>query len=194
MRKSIGYALGIGAVLAVSSTASANIIRHFEFRFDNPIPIPDNTPGGVRVEIDLGAGVGQPKLIKYLSISLVIEHTWQGDVSVFMEHKDTGVGGFLAPRQVFGKRLRRFCDDSEARGCTLVPPHRYDPKRGYVNAVGSLRIDAALTNFETFSAVGEARFSEWMERPAISTEPPTVTVNAASALAGIDVSAPPPSD
>ncbi len=72
----------------------------------------------------------------------------------------TRPGGFRPARRVFGRDLIGYCQDVQSHRCQAVPPRRYDARRGYVNAVGVLSIDSPVKRFETFSAVGEARFSE----------------------------------
>jgi len=72
----------------------------------------------------------------------------------------TRPGGFRPPRRVLGRVLIGYCEDVESRQCQAVPPRPYDAGRGYVNAVGYLSIDSPVKRFETFSSVGEARFSE----------------------------------
>jgi hypothetical protein len=86
-----------------------------------------------------------------------------------------GSGGFRKARSLWGRALHPYCDDVENAHCTGVPALRYDAARGYVNAVGSLTIDSPVTRFATYSAVGEARFSE--------VEPPAPAEAAATALA-----------
>jgi hypothetical protein len=120
----------------------------------------------------------------------------------------TESGGFTAPVLHWGRRLRRFCDASEGGGCTIMKPTRYDAARGYVNAVGSLEIESSFTRFETYSALGEARFSEvegyaplerqapqWVAAVDEGEGAPRLEVNASvrSGFSSIDSSAPPPS-
>ncbi len=84
------------AAAAVSSSALANIPLAIETIFDTPIEIPDATPGGVQFEIvvpDQGA-----LQIKDLNVGLIIEHTWQGDLIVTLEHKDNTLSGTLLDR------------------------------------------------------------------------------------------------
>lgn len=69
-------------------------------------------------------------------------------------------GGFQPGTPIPGLQLNRFCEDVERAKCREVAAQRYDAERGYVNAVGYLSIDSPLTEFSTYSAVGEARFSE----------------------------------
>lgn len=72
----------------------------------------------------------------------------------------TRQAGFQAPRRVLDKVLIGYCDDVESLRCQAVRPLPYDASRGYVNAVGYLSIDSPFKRFDTFSALGEARFSE----------------------------------
>ncbi len=95
MRRTLGYVLGVAAAAMITSSAAANIEKHIIYKPDIPIPIPDNFGPGVRVEIQIPE---QSLIIKNLRISLVIEHSWQGDISVFMSHKDSGLGGLLINR------------------------------------------------------------------------------------------------
>jgi hypothetical protein len=87
-------------------------------------------------------------------------------------------GGFRRGTPIFGRRLNRFCRDVERFQCRGVRPSAYDERRGYVNAVGYLEVDSALTKFSTYSAVGEARFSETPTDPApledVEGAPPAV--------------------
>ncbi len=70
-------------------------------------------------------------------------------------------GGFEPPQPMWGRRLRGWCEKpAPETGCRPVASVRYDARRGYVNATGFLAIDSALVQFMTFSALGEARFSE----------------------------------
>ena len=76
----------------------------------------------------------------------------------------TQLGGFRSPTFVWGRRLQAFCSEPDDARCTLVSARGYEADRGYVNAVGFLKIDARFVSFSTFSALGEARFSELPER------------------------------
>lgn len=91
-----GVALALGAAVAFAAPAQAGLIKQFEFKFDPPVRIPDSDKEGVRIELELPNLPGQ--FITDLNVGLVIEHTWQGDISVFIEHKETGRGGFLLDR------------------------------------------------------------------------------------------------
>ena len=89
----------------------------------------------------------------------------------------TDVAGFEPLTRVWGRSLYPYCEDVRAQGCTAVQPRAYD-ERGYVNAVGYLAIDSPITQFATYSALGEARFSE-----IASDVPVTPPVAAGSAVA-----------
>ncbi len=92
--------------------------------------------------------------------------------------RTTRDGGFRGPEPVWGQRLLVWCGEdvspSDAdTACTRVPSVGYDDARGYVNATGFLAIDSPIAQFVTYSAVGEARFSEL---PAdVRVTPPVAT-------------------
>jgi len=67
--------------------------------------------------------------------------------------------GFEAGRRTLGQLVFPLCERAE-RGCTLVAPVRYDPRTGYVNAVGSIVARAVGVVARTFSPLGEAIFAE----------------------------------
>jgi hypothetical protein len=76
-----------------------------------------------------------------------------------VELSTLALAGFESPRSVFGQLVFEHCA-RVAPGCTLVAPRRYDPRSGYVNAVGSLVARAMGMAMQTFSPMGEAIFSE----------------------------------
>ena len=82
-------------------------------------------------------------------------------------------GGVRGPESVWGRRLHAWCTQPGRDGCRAVSDRAYDPERGYVNAIGYLAIDSPLTRFVTFSALGEARFSELPSEMA--STPPVAT-------------------
>lgn len=67
--------------------------------------------------------------------------------------------GFREPHEVLGQLVFPHCESDEAT-CTLIAPVRLDPRTGYVNAVGSIIGRAFGASASTFSAIGEALFSE----------------------------------
>lgn len=67
--------------------------------------------------------------------------------------------GFRAPYEILGQLVFPHCDASDD-ACTLIAPARLDPRTGYVNAVGSIVGSAFGASTRTFSAIGEAVFSE----------------------------------
>jgi len=75
------------------------------------------------------------------------------------EMKTTRPGGFRGPEPVWGTPLYAWCGPSDREPCTPVQEVHYD-ERGYVNAPGFLSIDSPVAQFVTYSAAGEARFSE----------------------------------
>ena len=71
--------------------------------------------------------------------------------------------GFEPPRRVLGNRVFRHCDpdNTASSSCRSVEAVRFDPARGYVNAVGVLEAQTPLgVGAETFSPLGEAIFLE----------------------------------
>jgi len=72
----------------------------------------------------------------------------------------TRPGGFRPAKRILDRLLIGYCEDVDRGGCQAVEPQAYDASRGYVNAVGYLAIDSSFKSFDTFSALGEARFSE----------------------------------
>ncbi len=79
---------------------------------------------------------------------------------ITVELTTQGAAGFEHARKLFGQHIYPFCAPSDESGCTSVAAIPFDPRRGYVNAVGILA--ARTTGFTTrvFSSFGEARFLE----------------------------------
>lgn len=67
--------------------------------------------------------------------------------------------GFRAPHEVLGQLVFPHCEEA-VDACTLIQPVRLDPRTGYVNAVGEIIGRAFGASASTFSAIGEALFSE----------------------------------
>jgi hypothetical protein len=78
---------------------------------------------------------------------------------IHVEMTSDAVAGFSKARRFLGQTLFDYCDPSE-RGCTQVLGRRYDPERGYVNAVGSIHVRSLGFRARAFSPLGEAIFSE----------------------------------
>jgi hypothetical protein len=69
--------------------------------------------------------------------------------------------GFRPAGGLFGLRTNAFCLPSPQRArCVAVAPKPFNPKTGYVNAVGSMVAVAPIAEIHVFSPLGEARFSE----------------------------------
>jgi len=62
--------------------------------FSNPLPIPDNDPGGVSDQINPSDG----RVIVDLSVYLDIRHTWVGDLEVILTNLSTGESRTLVER------------------------------------------------------------------------------------------------
>jgi hypothetical protein len=82
--------------------------------------------------------------------------------------------GFRAQRQLLGQRVFDLCDADDG-DCTLVSPVPYDPRTGYVNAVGVISARTRGAGADNFSSLGEARFSELHTEsaPAVASGPAT---------------------
>lgn len=82
--------LNAGGAYAGDGTECTTLSGTVEsYSFVGSAAIPDNNPAGVRTEVvvpDDGSG----SLIGDLDVDLVINHTWIGDLSVILTHKDTG--------------------------------------------------------------------------------------------------------
>ncbi len=88
--------LGIVAAAGLGPSAVAGLVQEINLRFDPAVVIPDFDENGV--SIDVPANAPPQFVITNLVVGLVIEHEWQGDVSVHLEHLGTGLGGFLLDR------------------------------------------------------------------------------------------------
>jgi hypothetical protein len=107
-------------------------------------------------------------------------------VEVKAELSTVGAGGLRGPDWMWGLELHAWCGDPDQAGCRRVPSVRYD-ERGYVNAPGFLLVDSPVADFVTYSALGEARFSEVPSNvpitPPVALAPPEF--EAASALSRV---------
>lgn len=88
--------LGIVAAAGLGPSAVAGFVQEINLRFDPAVVIPDFDVNGV--SIDVPANAPPQFVITNLVVGLVIEHEWQGDVSVRMEHLGTGISGVLIDR------------------------------------------------------------------------------------------------
>lgn len=69
--------------------------------------------------------------------------------------------GFVPGQGIFGIPTNPFCAPhwSDA-DCVAVKPIRFDPTRGYVNAVGTVRAANPVAEIRAFSPLGEVEFRE----------------------------------
>lgn len=93
-------------------------------------------------------------------------------VAIEVEMSTARAAGFRTDQKSFGKQTHDLCLPTE-RSCIAVEGLRYDPSRGYVNAVGALRAFTPVFEVEAFSPLGEARFSEHAEQALGRTGTPT---------------------
>lgn len=89
-------------------------------------------------------------------------------IEIRVEMTTEGRAGFDPDAGILGVRTNRFCSPGNSDSdCVGVAPVRFDPARGYVNAVGSLRAKSFLAEIRAFSPLGEVKF---LERSAAGTE------------------------
>lgn len=70
-----------------------------------------------------------------------------------------GEAGFRQPVSLLGHRIFAYCGPEEP-DCELVPPRRFDPATGYVNAVGEISAHSPLLTTRSFCPLGEAILEE----------------------------------
>jgi len=104
------------------------------------------------------------------------------EVEIQTELTTLAPAGFHSPEQLLGQRIFAYCDPRQDAACTPVPPVPYDPRTGYVNAVGFVSGRTARVTTRSFSPLGEARFSELeiptprsVEWPGTAPRPPAVS-------------------
>lgn len=101
-------------------------------------------------------------------------------VEIRVEMTTEGGAGFEPDAGFMGVRTNRFCAPGHRKsGCIGVAPVRFDPTRGYVNAVGSVRARTSLVEIRAFSPLGEVKF---LERDAVGTESVVSGTSQAEAL------------
>lgn len=82
-------------------------------------------------------------------------------IDIEVEMTTVSAGGYRSDQGVLGIQTHHFCrPEVEPEPCLAVAPVRYDPRRGYVNAVGSVRAATPLAEVRAFSPLGEAEFRE----------------------------------
>lgn len=82
-------------------------------------------------------------------------------VAIRVQMTTQGASGFRPTRRILGSETNPFCaPPGDAAGCVVVPPIRFKPESGYVNAVGSVVAAASVAKIRAFSPLGEVKFSE----------------------------------
>jgi subtilisin-like proprotein convertase family protein len=74
------------AIGLISSGASAAIDEKV-YKWQGVTSIPDNDPNGARVEIFVPDDPDGKNIIQSLVVSILIQHTWQGDLLIILEQK-----------------------------------------------------------------------------------------------------------
>lgn len=88
-------------------------------------------------------------------------------IEIEVEMTTEAQAGFEPGHGIMGVPTNRLCaPDAPESGCIGVAPVRFEPSRGYVNAVGSLRARSKLIEISTFSPLGEVEFLERATRSA----------------------------
>ncbi len=83
-------------------------------------------------------------------------------IDIRVEMTTESGAGFVPSTGFLGIRTNRFCrpEATEGSRCVAVQPVRFDPRRGYVNAVGRVRAAHPLAEITAFSPLGEVEFRE----------------------------------
>jgi len=68
--------------------------------------------------------------------------------------------GFKPVRRWMGQEFFSTCGNVNEKRCTQVKASDYDSERGYVNAIGDLKVRFGEVELRTFSPLGEAKFYE----------------------------------
>ncbi len=90
MKQSLLYGLAAVAVVITSPAALAQGNTRV-FKWDGVIPILDAQPGNfIFAEIVVPDDPDGKNIIKDLDVDLIIQHTWQGDLIIELEHVDSG--------------------------------------------------------------------------------------------------------
>ncbi|MBJ22515.1 MAG: hypothetical protein CL933_24150 [Deltaproteobacteria bacterium] len=101
-------------------------------------------------------------------------------VEIRVEMTTSARAGFEPGHGIMGVNTNRFCVPDHSRAhCVGVDPVRFDPTRGYVNAVGSVSARTPLAEIRAFSPLGEVKF---LERAAPETETVVSGTSQAKAL------------
>lgn len=86
-------------------------------------------------------------------------------IEIEVEMTTEAGAGFEPGHGIMGVPTNRFCaPEPPDDGCVGVTPVRFEPSRGYVNAVGSLRARSKIIEIRTFSPLGEVEFLELRPR------------------------------
>ena len=82
-------------------------------------------------------------------------------VEIAIEMNTERAVGYVPGQGILGVPTNRLCRPERDEGqCVPVAPVRFDPARGYVNAVGMVRAASSMAEIRAFSPLGEVEFSE----------------------------------
>jgi hypothetical protein len=139
--------------------------------WEGHVVIPDNDPPGVFVELTVDPDPNGHNTISDLDLGVLIPHTWQGDLTFWLEHVDSGrmfrvldrpgAGRFGFSADNYGNPQTRelFLLDDEADNPYDIP---WFENPGLPNVTGRWQPDTdPLSGFDGDSIVGRWRF--WAE-------------------------------
>ncbi|MEZ4330537.1 MAG: hypothetical protein R3F35_02205 [Myxococcota bacterium] len=94
-------------------------------------------------------------------------------VGIRVDMSTSARAGFRTTRAPFGVETHAYCAPNEgSEPCVAVASHRFDPRDGYVNAVGVIRAATPVAEVRAFSPLGEVRFSEQPVLPPVAAPGP----------------------
>jgi hypothetical protein len=154
-------------------TIDARMVERYLFGDQNPVP---GSFGDFVWIFDAASGqVRSAEVSGRLRHHIAWGHFVETPVWV---HMDTlHIAGFAPPQRLLGHVYRSYCGREDPE-CTLVRARSYDPRTGYVNAVGEIVARQGPLQVRSFSPLGEAVFNEWPDEglPPVSAASTPVVV------------------
>jgi subtilisin-like proprotein convertase family protein len=112
-------------------------------------PIPDNDPTGAREEVVIPGPTGD---VFDMDVDLNITHSWIGDLSVILTHKDTGTAVALWSRNCGASSNLTILADDE--GTQTFCGAAFSPTTGSIPPALTNGFTSALSDFDSESAAG----------------------------------------
>jgi hypothetical protein len=85
----------------------------------------------------------------------------RASAAIAVEMATAQSAGFRDMTRLMGQTFFRYCTSQDSSDCTIVDTQSYDTETGYVNAVGRMQVQSSFLEFDNFSPLGEAIFSEY---------------------------------